>query len=189
MPTPIVLLALLPCLLLSLYLSRRHSAWQRGNAPWPLYARKPRQSPRQLLHQRLVEALPGRIVLADVALADVLGVRRGFEQRTWARRLRHLQYDFVVCAKDGTVLGAIALDSTAQAHTHRKPSDSVTERASAAAGLRLLHWPVGALPDVAALRAEFGDLDMAFFEEKASSANASWWPSIARDRHPPSSSG
>lgn len=185
MPTPVILLVLLLCLLLALYLSRRHSAWQRGHTPWPLYAKKPRQGPHQLLYRRLVAALPGCIVLGDVALADVLGARRGFEQRTWARRLRHLQYDFVVCAKDGSVLGAIALDSSAHAHRLRSRSELVKERASAAAGLRLLRWQARALPDVAAIRAEFGAMDMAFFEEAASSANASWWPSIARDKRPP----
>jgi Protein of unknown function (DUF2726) len=185
MQTPAILLVLLLCAALALYLSLRSKAWLRDSAPWPFYAKRPKPRPEQALYQRLVSALPGHIVLARVALVDVLGVKRGFEPATWSRRMRDLQYDFVVCAKNGSVLAAITLDDTAHdTHVHSR-AESIKERASAAAGLRLLRWQTKALPGSAEIRALFGSVQPPFFDDTAFSANASWWPPMARERRGP----
>ena len=185
MTSPALFSILLLCVALLLYLHRRRNAWQGGTTAWPLYAQKPKPRPAQLLHQRLQSALPAHSVLAGVALTDVLGVRRGFDARKWSRRLRHVQYDFVVCAKDGSVLGAIALDDIADDGSRRRRSEQLKERASAAAGLRLLRWHTKALPSAAEIREAFGHTEAAFFEEAATSANASWWPPVARQGRDP----
>ena len=183
----VLLLVLLLCALLLLRLSQRRRARRAGRGPWPFYAKRPLASPEQVLYQRLVSALPGCMVLSGVELSSVLGVKRGADLARWNKRIRHLRYDFVVCARDATVLAAIDLEDTASRSAGDSArADRIKGRASAAAGVRLLRWQARALPDQAAIEAAFGELQMPFFEEIASSANQSWWPPISSAaRHPP----
>ncbi len=46
--------------------------------PWPFYAKKPLSEPEQVLYYRLVEAMPECMVLAQVQLSRILGVKKGF---------------------------------------------------------------------------------------------------------------
>ena len=97
-----------------------------------------------------------------------------------------MQYDLVVCAQDATVLAAIALEDSARSDKAPTSADRIIERASHAAGVRLLHWQVRALPEHAEIRAVFGLPLTQVFEEVASSANQSWWPPISgATRKPP----
>src|SRR4051812_4207647 len=57
------------------------------------------EAPEQVLYHRLVAALPGEIVLAQVQLSRVLGVKKGFNFNAWHNRINRLSYDFVVCGK------------------------------------------------------------------------------------------
>src|SRR5262245_27505507 len=46
--------------------------------PWPFYAKRPLTQVEQVLYHRLVKSLPEHIVLAQVQVSRVLGVKRGF---------------------------------------------------------------------------------------------------------------
>jgi hypothetical protein len=175
---PAILLVLLLCV--ALVGLRRRDAWRNTDAPWPFYAKRVLPSPAQVLHLRLLSALPAHMVLSGVDLASVLGVRRGFDAKLWSRRLRHLQYDFVVCAKDASLLAAITLEDPARSPSG-KHLDDILVRASAAADLRLIRWNARALPDLAAIRAAFADLQIPSFDEVAHSGHGSWWPTLAKD--------
>ena len=48
-----------------------------GNEVWPFYAKKPLSQPEQILYFRLVQALPAHIILAQVQLSRLLGVKKG----------------------------------------------------------------------------------------------------------------
>ena len=50
-------------------------AGANGASPWPFYAKKPLTQPEQVLYFRLIDALPGHIVLAQVQLLRFLGSR------------------------------------------------------------------------------------------------------------------
>lgn len=54
-----------------------------SDGPWPFYAKKPLTVPEQVLYYRLVEGLPGHIVLAQVQVSRVLGVKKGFSFNEW----------------------------------------------------------------------------------------------------------
>ena len=171
---------MLLCAALALWYWRRSRAWQQSDAPWPLYASRPLPRPEQVLYLRLVSALPGQMVLADVRATAVFGVRLGSDQRLWNRRLRDLHYDYVVCGQDATVRAAITLHDPSCIHVAAY-ADALRQRACAAAGVRLVRWSSKALPDVQSIRAAFADLLVPSFEESAHSANASWWSPAARD--------
>jgi hypothetical protein len=165
---------LLLCAALGVSLFQRRSAWRDASAAWPFYAKKPLASPAQVVYQRLVSALPGHLVLSRVPVSGVLGVKRGFDVDVWKPRLRHLEYDFVVCSKDATVLAAIVLDDQPRSAKDASNADGIKERASAAAGVRLIRWQAKALPDMAEIQELFGELQIPSFEDLGSSANQSW---------------
>jgi hypothetical protein len=84
------------------------------------------------------EALPDHIVLAQVQVSRVLGVKKGSNFNEWNNRINRMSYDFVVCAKDSTVLAAIELDDNSHETSRRAATDEKKNRATADAGLRLI---------------------------------------------------
>ncbi len=131
--------------------SRRKSG--RGDDPWPFYAKKLLSAPEQILYHRMVKVLPEHIVLAQVQVSRVLGVKKGFNFREWNNRINRLSYDFVVCSKDSTVLFAVELDDKSHEAKARSDTDRKKDAATKAAGVRLVRWNVASLPDEQAIRA------------------------------------
>ncbi len=123
-----------------------------SDEPWPFYAKKLMSPPEQILYHRLVAALPDHIVLAQVQASRVLGVKKGFEKMEWNNRINRLSLDFVVCSKDATVVAAIELDDRSHEKTLQIKRDAKKEKALLAAGINLIRWHVGAMPDEAAIR-------------------------------------
>jgi len=148
-----LLLILLAAVAVVVVTKKRRSADADG--PWPFYAMRPLSEPEQVLYHRLVATLPGHVVLAQVQVSRVLGVKRGFNFSEWNNRINRLSYDFVVCSKDSTVLAAIELDDQSHESPRRVEVDKKKEKATSSAGVRLLRWHVKSMPDHAAIKAAF----------------------------------
>jgi hypothetical protein len=118
---------------------------------WPFNLKKPLSEPEQILYFRLCKALPDHIVLAQVGLSRFLGVKRGHPARVWNNRINRMSVDFLVCNMDASVLAAIELDDASHQRPDRESADAKKERALGAAGVRLLRWNVGSMPDEAAI--------------------------------------
>jgi Protein of unknown function (DUF2726) len=112
-------------------------------------------STRQVLYHRLITALPEHIILAQVQVSRVLGVKKGFNFNEWNNRINRLSYDFVVCTKDLTVLAAVELDDKSHETRSCAETDGKKDRATTAAGVRLIRWNVKSLPDQVAIQAAF----------------------------------
>lgn len=120
--------------------------------PWPFYVRKPLSQPEQVLYFRLVRALPDHIVLAQVQVSRVLGVKNGHNFHSWNNRVNRLSYDFVVCTKDSTVVAVIELDDKTHDGARRAATDAKKDKATKDAGLRIVRWHVKSLPDEEAIK-------------------------------------
>ncbi|WP_230950303.1 DUF2726 domain-containing protein [Xylella fastidiosa] len=121
---------------------------------WPFYPKRVMTSPEQVLYWRLIEALPGHIVLCQVQLSRFLGVRRG-HQWHWFNRINQKSADFVVCAKDSSVVAVIELDDMTHLRESRKKADFDKSKAIENAGLRLIRWDVSAIPSTHQIRDTF----------------------------------
>ena len=150
----LVLVALVVLVVAYLVLKRRASTGA-GDTPWPFYAKKPLSQPEQVLYHRLVAAIPECIVLAQVQLSQVLGVKKGFNFHEWNNRINRMSLDFLVCLKDSTVVAAVELDDKTHERTSRVEADAKKEKALSAAGIALVRWNVAALPDENAIRQAF----------------------------------
>lgn len=124
---------------------------------WPFYAKRPLSQPEQVLYHRLVQALPDRVVLAQVQVSRVLGVKKGFNFYEWNNRIDRMSYDFVVCAMDASVIAVIELDDKSHESESRRRADAKKNRATSAAGIRFIRWSVKAMPDQDAIREAFSD--------------------------------
>lgn len=126
-----------------------------GDTQWPFYAKKPLTQPEQILYHRLVAAMPECIVLAQVQLSRVLGVKKGFSFNEWNNRINRMSLDFLVCLKDSTVVAAVELDDKTHEKSSRIEADAKKGKALSAAGIALVRWNVNALPDEATIRQAF----------------------------------
>ena len=155
---PLLLLGLVVAvafIVVAIFKKRPHR--QESAASWPFYAKRPLSQPEQVLYHRLVKALPDHIVLAQVQVSRVLGVKKGFSFHEWNNRINRLSYDFVVCSHDATVVAAIELDDKSHESNSRVATDQKKNRATASAGIRLIRWHVRALPDTSTIQLAFSD--------------------------------
>lgn len=126
-----------------------------GDAPWPFYAKKLLSSPEQVLYFRLCKALPERIVLAQVGLSRILGVKKGNNFGEWFNRINRMSADFVLCSKDSTIVAVIELDDASHEKTDRKAADAKKDKALSSAGISVVRWQAKSIPDEAAIKAAF----------------------------------
>lgn len=126
----------------------------REDGAWPFYPKKPLSNPEQVLYFRLREALPDHIVLAQVQLSRFLGVKKGHNFQSWLNRINRMSADFVICAKDASIVAVIELDDSSHDRSDRVATDGKKDKVLESAGLRLLRWNVKSIPDVAGIRAD-----------------------------------
>ncbi|MFA5913191.1 MAG: DUF2726 domain-containing protein [Burkholderiales bacterium] len=148
----VVLLALVAVAVIAL---KKRGLPGSGDTPWPFYAKKPLTQPEQILYHRLVAAMPECIVLSQVQLSRVLGVKKGFNFNEWNNRINRMSLDFLVCLKDSTIVAAVELDDKTHEKTSRVKADDKKEKALSAAGVALIRWQVSALPDETTIRQAF----------------------------------
>lgn len=149
----IVFLLLIFAVVLAVGLKKKAIPGTTGELPF--YAKKLLTKPEQVLYHRLVASLPECIVLAQVQLSRVLGVTKGHNFNRWNNSINRMSLDYVVCLKDFTIVAAVELDDKSHLKASRIDADSKKEKALSAAGITLLRWNVGDLPDEAAIRQAF----------------------------------
>ena len=120
-----------------------HSYADPALAPLEVHRRLLNPNEQQLYRKLQIAAGPGRVVFANVCLADLIGISHKAERwRRWAkleRRLKARRISFVLCAADNLrILLAIELDNSSQRVSRRKKTDELKTTALARAGLPLL---------------------------------------------------
>lgn len=126
-----------------------------GDEVWPFYAKKPLSQPEQVLYFRLVQALPEHIVLAQVQLSRLLGVKKGNNYQSWFNRINRMSADFVVCNKDSSIVAVIELDDATHQKEDRKAAGAKKDKALSSADIRIVRWQAKAIPDVSVIKSTF----------------------------------
>ena len=130
--------------------ARRRSSQLAG--PWPLKAKQTLLSvPEQVLFRRLMEALPGYIVFAQVQLLQILEFKRGRRSVGVLNRTSQLSIDFLITGPDTRIVAAIELDDSIHDRRDRRHADARKAHALDSAGVPLLRWTTRHLPDVQAI--------------------------------------
>jgi len=144
-----------------LELSLKDSVTAEAEPPeiWPFYPRKPLSQPEQVLYFRLLAALPEHIVLAQVQLSRILGVKKGNNHQSWLNRINRMSADFVVCSKDASVMAVIELDDSTHQRADRQVADDKKDKALTDAGIPIIRWAVSNMPDHDTILAAFEAID------------------------------
>ena len=110
----------------------------------------------QVLYGRLVRAFPGHVILAQVALSQMLVVARtgaDGSAQSIANRFRQLVADFVVCTPDFTAVAVIELDDRSHHRNAQRERDRRKDQFLQAAGMKVIRIAVADIPGEAALKA------------------------------------
>jgi hypothetical protein len=121
----------------------------------PVTAKPLLSQAEQRLYARLVRAFPGHIILAQVALSQLLVVARSDAAgaQSVSNRFRQLVADFVVCAPDFTAVAVIELDDRSHTRLVQRERDQRKDRFLLAAGIKVFRIAVADIPSEAQLRA------------------------------------
>jgi very-short-patch-repair endonuclease len=134
---------------------RSRSQGSAGDEVWPFYAKTVLSRPEQILYFRLIQALPEHIILAQVQLSRLLGVKKGNNYQAWYNRINRMSADFVVCNKDSSIVAVIELDDVTHQREDRQAADAKKDKALASANVRIVRWQAKAIPDIAAIQTTF----------------------------------
>ena len=175
----LLVLLLVVLALVALVILKKRGRLGGVDGPWPFYAKRPLSSPEQVLYHGLVRVLPEHIVLAQVQVSRILGVKKGFNFHEWNNRINRLSYDFGSCVQRTQACWPPSSWTTTRTKQHHAETDKKKVRATSAAGIRLIRWHVKSLPDQIAIQAAFS--------EKQSNASIGGTeagkPAVAPDKH------
>ncbi|MDP9090212.1 MAG: DUF2726 domain-containing protein [Pseudomonadota bacterium] len=122
--------------------------------PWPLEAKSHLLTESErALYQRLVQILPGHIVLAQVQLLQVLNFKRGQRTQAILNRFNQLSLDFLILNPDTSIVAVVELDDATHTREASRQADARKDHALKSAGVPLIRWNAKALPDRLAILA------------------------------------
>jgi hypothetical protein len=134
----------------------RRGVFTRGRAGqgehWPVFPKKLLSSVEQTLYQRLIRAFPEHVVLSQVALSQLVGVKKGPHFRAVWNRYNRLVADFVICSRDFSVVAVLELDDRSHDNPARQDADRRKAAICEAAGIPLHRLNVNPLPNEIELR-------------------------------------
>lgn len=148
-------LAVIIVLIIAVLAAKKAKSAGGASGEWPFYQRKPLSAPEQILYFRLVKALPDHIILGQVQLSRLLGVKKGNNAQAWLNRINRMSADFVVCNKDSSIVAVIELDDASHNGEKRQQADAKKDKALAAAGIKIHRWQAKNIPNGEVIQAIF----------------------------------
>lgn len=116
------------------------------NAP-PYFRKKTLLNEKeQVLFHRLIEAMPNSYVMAQVRLADIVGIKKCDNWQSWFNKINRKSVDFVICNKSFVVLACIELDGKTHTQEDRQKADRDKDEALIAAGIPIVRIEAGKEP-------------------------------------------
>lgn len=134
------------------FTQQRRLAPVDAGAP-PYFGKAPLTPAERELYVRLREAMPECVVLAQVALSSLVGVREQGDWRQWFNRISQKSVDFVLCLPhDFTVVAVIELDDRTHGRADRQRADAAKDEALKLAGHPVLRFRASEVPSVDRIR-------------------------------------
>jgi very-short-patch-repair endonuclease len=149
----LLVLALVAVAVVAVALARRRPLrLVEGGAP-PYFGKKPLTDAEREMFVRLQAAMPECVVLAQVALSSLVGIKERPDRRMWFNRISQKSVDFVLCLpNDFTVVTVIELDDLSHARPDRVRADTAKDVALRVAGHPIVRLKARPTPSVAEIR-------------------------------------
>lgn len=138
--------------------AKLRKAEEAGGGDIPYFTKTVLTEAEQVLYHRLVEALPDLIVMAQVPLSGLLGIRKNKRWQAQFNAISRKSVDFAVCRKDFSIVAVIELDDATHEREDRKKSDEVKSAAFKKVGIEVLRLKPGNLPATDSIKAAFETL-------------------------------
>lgn len=104
------------------------------------------------LYRTLLKACPECLVFSQVALSQLIGLRRG-APRALTNRYYRLVADFVICDQEGKPIAVIELDGRWHDSTRQSERDGRKDQILGAAKIPIVRLKPASIPEAAELRA------------------------------------
>lgn len=123
-------------------------------ADYRYYKKELMTAPEQVLLHRLISALPGKLIFAQVAMRALVDIKSTDRKTYWSKtgEIQGKYVDFVVCELSGAVVAVIELDDASHQREDRRKADLIKNKAFTEAGIRLIRIQGGKLPDQVTLQ-------------------------------------
>lgn len=128
------------------------------STPAPYFGKTVLSDPEQSLFIRLMEAMPEKVILAQVAVPALIGIRKNQNWQAQFNEISKKYVDFVVCNPDFTVYAVIELDDMSHQRGDRIKADAIKDVAFEAAGFRMIRFDVREMPDVETIKSKLTQL-------------------------------
>lgn len=122
-------------------------------ADWSVQAKRLLTPAEQVVFDRLREAFPQHVVLAQVSFERLLGLRRSHGSPAVFQRYTRLVADCVICSRELMPLIVVELKNAPHGSSLRTRAEASKAEVLAAAGLVYVTVDVASQPEAAALRA------------------------------------
>lgn len=177
---------LIMLLLIAAVLGKPRQARRTGlDRPWPLERVEALLSePEQVLYLRLSEALPDCRICPQVQLLQAVRFKRGARSQDVRNRISQLSVDFLIVRPDTSIVAAVELGDASHRRADRRDADARKTHALDSAGIPLIRWEVGRIPEAAAIRAAVAQLA----SESSAASGATRRPSLPRGKAEPRTS-
>jgi hypothetical protein len=113
-------------------------------------SKSPLSKNEQVMYWKLIEALPGYVVLAQVVLSSCVSAK-GAAFNT----IRGSSLDFVICNKNLEVIAGIEIDDKSHSTPAAQKRDTTKNNAMEVAGIKLIRWPATPLPSIEEIQKAF----------------------------------
>lgn len=117
----------------------------------------------QAMYWKLIDSLPGYVVLAQVELSRCISAKGAAFNTISGKSL-----DFVICNKALEVIAGIEIDDKSHSKTDRKKADATKNTAMQMAGIKLVRWPANPLPSIEQIQEVFPAIAAPIAEKPAS---------------------
>ncbi|HWW06322.1 DUF2726 domain-containing protein [Collimonas sp.] len=108
----------------------------------------------QAMYWKLIDTLPGYVVLAQVELSRCISAKGAAFNTINGKSL-----DFVICNKALEVVAAIEIDDKSHATPAAQKRDATKNNAMEIAGIKLIRWPATPLPSIEQIQENFPAVD------------------------------
>lgn len=123
---------------------------EKGVAPY--FGKAPLTEPEQVLFHRLKEAMPEQVILAQVAMPALLGIRKNPAWQSQFNEISRKYVDFVICNPDFTVRAVVELDDSTHQRGERIKADAVKDLAFQQISCPMVRFDVREMPSVEQIR-------------------------------------
>lgn len=162
MKSPAAFIVLLALIFVAIVVLKRiraqNEAGNGDDAAWPVKARKTLlNANEQIVFNRLTEAFPDWIVMAQVALSQVVFITGTDKRTSYQNRINQKVLDCVICRPDTSVVAVVEIDGNSHDSPRRSQSDLTKERVLSTAGIKLIRINSKNLPNGQQLRELIGE--------------------------------